>query len=304
VDVAVGDAVIEIRRILCPFDFSACAVRALRQAVRLGERYDATVVALHVIPTSLPAPGRLGALTNPALLDPHLHERTLADLRRFVAHAAGPKRAVEVEVRDGAPARLILQRAAELPADLLVLGSHGRGGFGKWVLGSVAQRVLRKARCPVLTVPAHGGLPRGPSLFGTVLWATDFSAPATAALGYALALAGEDRSPLLLVHVTAHEPEPGPPGAPSDPASELQQRAREWLCAAVPEEARDRSPVEAIVTAGKAHREIVRIATEKGAELIVMGAQGADALDRWVFGSTAEQVLHSAPCPVLTVRAG
>ena len=294
---------IELRRILCPSDFSGYSGRALQQALRIAARHGATVVALHVIPTSLPAPGRAGPLTNPALLDPDIHQRTAEELRR-VAARAGAHSPVEVEVREGSPARVILQRAAELPADLVVLGSHGRGGFEKWVLGSVTERVLRKARCPVLTVPARGTLPSGPALFGTVLWATDFSAPATAALDYAVALAGADRSRLLLVHVTAHEPEPRGPGAPPDLATELQQRAREWLRAAVPDDVRRRLPVEEIVTSGRAHREIVRIAAETGTELIVMGAQGADALEEVIFGSTAQRVVRSASCPVLTVRAG
>jgi nucleotide-binding universal stress UspA family protein len=294
--------VIQIRRILCPSDFSGHSGRALRQALRIAARHGSTVVALHVIPTSFPAPARIGALTNPALLEPDLHPRTLAALRRFIARA-DPKAPVEVEVRDGVPARTILQRAAELPADMIVLGSHGRGGFERWALGSVAERVLRHARGPVLTVPARGALPSGPLLFRTVLWASDFSGPATAALDYAVALADEGAR-LLLVHVTAHEPEPGPPGSPPDAATEMQQRAREWLCAAVPLEARRRIPVETIVTAGRAHREIVRIAAEKGAELIVMGAQGADALERVIFGSTAERVVRSAPCPVLTLGVG
>ena len=294
---------IEIRRILCPCDFSGYSGRALRQAVRIAAPCGATVVALHVIPGSLPGAARTGAITNPALLDPDARDRTRARLRRFVA-SAGAAVPVEVEVREGAPAQVILQCAAELPADLLVVGSHGRGGFEKWVLGSVTERVLRKARGPVLTVPARGALPAGPALFGTVLWATDFSTTATAALEYGVALAGPDRSRLLLVHVTSHEPQPGRPGAPPDLATELQQRAREWLCRAVPEDARRRLAVEAIVTAGKPDREIVRIAAERGAELIVMGAQGADALDHLIFGSTAQRVLRSAPCPVLTVRAG
>jgi nucleotide-binding universal stress UspA family protein len=295
--------VIEIRRILCACDFSGYSGRALKQAVRIAAPFGSTVVALHVIPGSLPAVARGGAITNPALLDPEARDRTQARLRRFVA-SAGPAVRVEVEVREGAPAQVILQCAAELRADLLVVGSHGRGGFEKWVLGSVTERVLRKARCPVLTVPARGALPAGPALFGTVLWATDFSGAATAALPYGVALAGPDRARLLLVHVTSHAPQPGPPGAPPDLATELQQRAREWLCGAVPEDARRRLAVEAIVTAGKAHREIVRIAAEAGAQLIVMGAQGADALDHLIFGSTAQRVLRSAPCPVLTVRAG
>jgi nucleotide-binding universal stress UspA family protein len=292
----------EIRRILCPCDFSGYSGRALRQARRIAARHGSSLTALHVIPARVPPSG--GFLTNPALLEPDVRERTLSALRRFVERAGPFALPADVEVCVGAPAQEILKRAAELPADLLVIGTHGRGGFEKWVLGSVTERVLRKARCAVLTVPARGTLPAGPALFGTILWATDFSAPSTAALEHAVSLARPDRSRLLLLHVVAHEAEPGKPGSPPDLATELQERAREWLRRAVSEEVRGACPVEEIVAVGKAHREITRVARERGAELIVMGAQGADALDQLVFGSTAQRVSRMAPCPVLTTRTG
>jgi nucleotide-binding universal stress UspA family protein len=293
----------EIRRILCPCDFSNYSARALRQARRIAERHGATVTVLHVIPSTVPASG-FGALTNPALLYPEVHERTLSALRRFVERAGPAVLPADVEVREGAPAREIVKRASELPADLLVIGTHGRGGFEKWVLGSVTERVLRKARCAVLTVPARGPLPAGPALFQTILWATDFSAPGTAALTYAVSFARLDRSRLILVHVTSHAPESGEPGSPPDLATELQERAREWLRKAVSEDVRALCTVEELVTAGKPHREIARLARERGAELIAMGAQGADALDLMIFGSTAQRVVGTAPCPVLTARTG
>jgi nucleotide-binding universal stress UspA family protein len=295
---------IEIRRILCPCDFSGYSARALRQARRIAERHGSSLTVLHVIPTAVPASGGFAALTNPALLYPEVHERTLAALRRFVERAGPATLPEDVEVREGNPAQEILKRATELPADLLAIGTHGRGGFEKWVLGSVTERVLRKARCPVLTVPARGALPTGRALFDTILWATDFSAPATAALEHAVSLARPDRARLLLVHVVAHAAEVREPGSPPDLATELQERAREWLRKAVPEEVRSACAVEEIVAVGKPHREIARLAREKGVELIVMGAQGADALDHMIFGSMAQRVLRMAPCPVLTARAG
>jgi nucleotide-binding universal stress UspA family protein len=296
--------VTEISRILCPCDFSASSRRALAQAGRVAERHGAALTVLHVIPTRLPAYGRFGALTNPMLLYPDIRPDTLDRLRRFVDGASPGRVPIQVEVRQGAPADEIVKRAAELPADLLVIGTHGHGGFEKWVLGSVTERVLRRARCPVLTVPARGRLPSGPALFRTIVWATDFSPPAAAALPYAVSLARAERARLLLVHVVAHEAEPGPPGSPPDLATELQERARECLRRAVPPEVRRECSVEEIVAAGRAHREIARIAREEGAELIVMGAQGADALDHLIFGSTAQRVSRTAPCPVLTTRAG
>jgi nucleotide-binding universal stress UspA family protein len=295
--------VIEIRRILCPCDFSAYSARALRQARRIAERHGATLTVLHVIPSTVPATGGFAALTNPALLYPEVHERTLSALRRFVERAGPAILRADVEVREGAPGPEILKRATELPADLLVIGTHGRGGFEKWVLGSVTERVLRKARCPVLTVPARGPLPVGPALFATIVWTTDFSPAATAALEYAVSLARPDRARLVLLHVVAHAAEVEP-GSPPDLATELQERAREWLRRAVSAEIRSACAVEEVVAVGKAHREIARIARERGAELLVMGAQGADALDQMIFGSTAQRVLRTAPCPVLTARAG
>jgi nucleotide-binding universal stress UspA family protein len=293
----------EFRRIVCPSDFSGASGRALGQAIRVARRHGSSLLALHVVPVGLPASARFSALTNPALLRPGIREETAKALRRFVERVGPAGLPVGVEVREGRPAEEIVKRAAALRADLLVIGAHGRSGFEKWVLGSVTERVLRSAHAPVLVVPARGALPAGPALFGTIVCATDFSPPADAALQHAVALARLDGSRLILVHVVAHASEAAP-GGPPDAAGELQERAREWLRRAVPADLRAHCAVEEVVAAGKPHREIARVAREAKAGLIVVGTQGADALDRLVFGSTAHRVLRAAPCCVLAVRAG
>lgn len=294
---------VEIARILCPSDFSSYSGRALRQAVRIAQHHGSTVTVLHVIPAWLPASGRFPALANPVLLYPHIREDTLAALHRFVQQPGPATPPIQAEVREGAPAEEIVKCAVESRTDLLVIGSHGHGGFEKWVLGSVTESVLRKARCPVLTIPARGPLATGAS-FNTILWATDFSPAATAALAHAASLARHDRARLLLLHVVAHEADPAPPGSPPDPATELRERARECLRRAVPEDLRSHCAVEEIVAVGKPHRQIARIARERRADLIVLGAHGSNALDSLIFGSTAQAVVRMASCPVLTVHGG
>jgi nucleotide-binding universal stress UspA family protein len=294
---------VEIRRILCPSDFSGASRRALQQAARLAQRHGSTLVVLHVIASTLPAGSRFSPLTNPALLYPGIRERTRAALRRFVERAGEFALPVEVEVCEGAPAEEILKRAAALPADLLVIGSHGRGRAEKWVLGSVTERVLRRAPGAVMTVPPRGPLSAGASRLGTILWATDFSPSATAALQHAVSLAYPDRARLLLVHVVPSA-ESGPPGVTREGAAALGEGPLDALRRAVSDDVRGRCTVEELVAVGKAHREILRLARENRADLIVMGAQGADALGQMIFGSTVHRVVRMAPCPVLSVRGG
>lgn len=299
-----------MRRILCACDFSGCSARALGQAIRVARAGGAALSVLHVIPTTVPASGGVASLPNPALLDPELCASVTAALGRFHARVAGegaPAVRTTVEVRTGRPADEILKRADELASDLIVVGSHGRSGFERWALGSVTERILRRARRPVLVVPSRGALVRERPRFRTLLWATDFSASAAAALACALRLASEGRPRLLALHVVRtrlHDlSRRGRSRAPEMP-DELVERARAALRGAVPREVRARCRVEEIVASGKAHAAILRLAAERGAELVVMGAQGSDALGRSLFGSTAHKVMRAAACPVLAARSG
>ena len=195
-------------------------------------------------------------------------------------------------------------------ADLLAIGTHGRSGFERLVLGSVAEKVLRKARCPVLTIPRRlpDAVPAGPVLFKQIVCAVDFSECSMHALKYALSLAQEADGRLTVVHVLTPDlvAQVGI-GEEHVSVAELQRHheaaAIKFLEEAVPENAKVYCKPESMLLRGKPWREILRVASERQAELIVMGVQGRGAADLLFFGSTTHHVVRQAECPVLTLRA-
>ena len=141
------------------------------------------------------------------MLTPVDRDRLLADTKAFIEAETAPGVATEAVVREGNTAAEILDQATTMSADLLVIGTHGRSGFERLLLGSVAEKVLRKARCPVLTVPPRlpDAVPSGPVLFKRILCAVDFSESSMHALKYALSLAQEADACLTVVHVIGAE---------------------------------------------------------------------------------------------------
>jgi nucleotide-binding universal stress UspA family protein len=296
----------EVRRILCPTDFSEFSQRAFAHATALAHWYGARLTLLYVSPV-MPAVGGFPPLVSSVALEPLSHRHTAGDLRAFAAPAAAAGVAADVAVRDGSPGSQILEEARESGADLIVMGTHGRGGFERLVLGSVAEKVLRKAPCPVLTVskPARDRAPHEPPELRSVLCATDLSLASAEALRSALSLARVARARVTVLHVVDWPQQEIPGHRFFDVAGyrrHLEQEALLQLQAAVPDDARERCAVREVVTAGTPWREILREAAEDEAEMIVMGVHGRNALDRLLFGSTAHHVVREASCPVLTVR--
>jgi nucleotide-binding universal stress UspA family protein len=213
---------------------------------------------------------------------------------------------VTVDLEEGPVVHEILQAAQSRAADLIVMGTHGRGGFEHLLLGSVTEKVLRKATCPVLTVPPGERQPAPSGAFKTILCATDFSDTATRAIAYARALAERSHGRLILVHALDW-PFGQMPRPPATPLAELlvsmETDADERLHKAVPDEHRHQCHVEQVVTRGRAPHDIVRLAKDQGADLVVLGVRGRGAINLALLGSTAHYVIREAACPVLTVRA-
>ena len=300
-------AKIEIRRVLCPTDFSAFSAHAFAHAVSMAAWYEAAVTVLHVLPDTVVPASELAYMANPMLLDPALREAIQADLSSLVAPARRVGLHAEGELREGKPAAEIVRVAQQLHADLIVMGTHGRSGFQRWVLGSVAETVLRRAPCPVLTVPALAPERPSPMLFKRILCATDFSPASEAAVSFAASLAEEADACLLLVHVldrsgAGARSESGADG--DGPRPDFECAARAQLRRALPTEAREWCTPEEIVTCGKVAPQILRLAAEREAGLIVMGVHGRSLLDLMAFGSVTHEVVREAACPVLTVRPG
>ena len=294
-----------LARILCPVDFSEFSRHALVSAVAIARQQHATVTALHVIPpvqVAYTAPG-MGAYAPYVYRAEDLREFQKT-LERFVDAVDYPIAAVSTEA---VVVDEILKRAAEMPADLLVMGTHGRTGFHRLILGSVAERVLFRTTCPVLTVPqrAPDVRPAGGRLFTDVLCPIDFSPSSLAALEFAQQLAG-DGARLRVLHVAERLPAwqlvPAmATGAPDDPLVVLQQM-REFMRGVIPAHLRRSARVEELVTEGDAGTEILRVAAEEHVDLIVMGAHAGRA-GLFGFGSTSHDVLHGATCPVLSLKA-
>jgi nucleotide-binding universal stress UspA family protein len=296
---------IAIQRVLCPVDVSDFSARALAHAVALARWYSAEVIVLHVY-TAIPAPASIAAgVAKPTLAETD-RQRTEEWVHSFAAPLLPSDVLSRVEIREGAAVAGILDAAEG--ADLVVIGTHGRGGFERLLLGSTTEKVIRKAPCPVLTVPpgTEDAALHVPDALKRIVCATDFSPSSDRAVEYALSLAQEADARLTLVHVLDW-PFLEQGASPLDQSlAAARQHVLDNLSAqlrlAVPDEARTWCEPEEVIVSGRPHREIVRLASEKAAGLIVMGVHGRGALDRAFYGSTTSQVVRHAACPVLTVR--
>ena len=303
---------IEFRRILCPIDFSDYSRHALTHAGAIARWYDAAITVLHVspvVPIAAYAPGT--PMHQSILLTPTERDAILEEMRRFAEDEIRGDAPIRFEIVEGHAAADILARSSSADCDLIVMGTHGRSGFERLVLGSVAEKVLRKAHCPVLTVPPRAGGPVPSEVFTRILCATDFSDCSIRALTYAMSLAQEADARLTVLHVIE---------LPMELSAETNETVRgglrtfweyvagaerergERLAALVPDSVRSACTVETVIAKGTPYREILRSAEAQRSDLIVMGIHGRGAADLLFFGSTTQHVVRQAACPVLTLR--
>jgi nucleotide-binding universal stress UspA family protein len=302
---------LDIKRIICAVDFSEFSERALEHALTIARWYDAVVTVLHVVDMRVEAP--VGAPLAPIALAPVplttlAPDQAAVQLRQLVEAVATPGVTVETVVLEGRPDTSILELANTMPADLLVLGTHGRSGFDRLVMGSVTEKVLRKARCPVLSLPP-GSRERAPTpvTLKSALCPVDFSESSMKALQCAVFLAEEADAHLIVLHVARPlaSAEATAYGRLDLPAAQLKYEGdiARRLADFVPSAARAYCTVEEQVTSGKPWREILRVAAEQRIELIVIGVRGRSSTDTTLFGSTTHHVVREATCPVLTIRS-
>ena len=295
---------IEIKRILCPIDFSDYSARALEFAVRLAAWYSAVLHVVHVMPP-LP-PSTVSALGEES------RQLALKNLALSVNGCWRADVAIEQELSESSDAAgRILERAETLDVDLIVSGSHGRTGLKRVLLGSVVESLLHRSRRPVLVVPGHLAthLRARPAGFSRVLCAVDFSAASLSGLAYALSIAEEADAQLTLVNVIEKPPELE--HSPLEPDFDIlryhadaEAKLLTKLRALIPDTAGDYCTVRTAVLEGSASREVLRLALVQDVDLIVIGVHGRNALDLAMFGSNSKDVVVKAQCPVLVVPAG
>ena len=302
----------KLEHILCPVDFSEISRQAFDRAVAIARADGASLTALHVLAT--PNATAIVPYVGPEALAPFPLpevdvERITQQMRSFLA-LNPPPFDVPCLVTEAADIHHeILDRARQLHADLIVIGTHGRSGFHRLILGSVTEKVLRKAPIPVMTVPpaAPDVVPAGREPFRRVLCALDFSECSMLGLQFAIEFAKQHNARLGVLTVVEFAPVGYDPYVgPETDLGALQSAAevviRDRLHGVVAAADRMAMDIEEMVVTGKAHRDVVRMANDWGADLIVLGIHGRTAVGRAFFGSTVVPVVRHAACPVLTVR--
>lgn len=298
----------DVRRILFPTDFSACAEGAYRHAAWLADRFGAELHVLHVVEDEL-APER----DWPEAAGTGHVRISLADVCEDLGlplpqsdEDAGPSDRVEVveaEVVGRAVPEAVLDYVADEDVDLVVMGTHGRRGWRRGALGSAAEAVTRRAPCPVLTVrpldaPGQGEWPPSHVLLAVDAASLEGGAVPPAAR-WAARLAVAYHAHLEVVHVTSPSA-----FAPGDSAG-VRSRARTALLALADDlraETESALPVTVTVRDG-APADAVRALTEEDRpHLLVVGTSGRSGVGRVLLGSVAEVLVRTAPCPVLVAR--
>jgi nucleotide-binding universal stress UspA family protein len=291
---------VAMRNILLATDFSQASEAALAHAARIARRYDAKMFVAHVIRPDVYQ-----------LVPPEAASVTLEQTRRYAEQQmaglliSGRLRDIphQVVVGTGELWPVLSELLGQHDIDLIVVGTHGRTGVRKLLLGSAAEEIFRLASCPVLTVGPKVSAPEsdalGPDALSRrrFLYATDFTAHSERAAAYAVSLAQENQAHLTLLHVVQENGEVSPHNR-ARMVEYFTKQLRELL----PAEAEMWCEPEIIVEFGEPADTILKVARESRAEVIALGVRRAGTFPGHLPPATAYKVVCQAHCPVLTVR--
>ena len=303
------------RRMLVPLDGSKTAESALPYARALAERLDADVELLEVVD--------LGGISGSASADEvaklnNLHASRKPDEYLTQVAKTFPQGRARFRVERGTAASIIIDEAAADKETLIIMASHGCSGIHRWLLGSVAEKVLRGTSNPLLLIRASEKAPaEGQATLGSIVVPLDGSKLGELALAPALELARSLETEVVLVRAyefpaTAYyRADDFPSGAaafiPSyaELVEEMSREAREYLDVKVKEiSAREPVRVRAEIIEGPAAERIIDLARNAAGSLIAMSTHGRSGLKRWILGSVTEKVARHAESPILIIRAG
>jgi nucleotide-binding universal stress UspA family protein len=285
---------ITLKNILFATDFSPAADAAVPLAIQIARRYGAKVYGVHVNRIddyTAAAPNAWAAMAEAAEKETKEDAGRLNDQLQSIEH--------EVVIGEGKTWEVMSDLIEQKEIDLVVLGTRGRTGLGKTLLGSVAEQILRQSQCPVLTVGPHVNLWSGEfAKMREILYATDLAADFPIAAPYAVSLAQENQAHLALLHVI-EDPKAGDLVNSSEVVEFKERKLRQL----VTQQARLWCHPTYIVEHGPTAEKILDVAKRRHTDLIVLGARPAKGLATHLNIGTVHKVVSQAECPVLTVRA-
>lgn len=287
-------------RLLVPVDFSVQSRQAVKFAGRLAADMGSAVDLVFVVE---PVPQYAGLEYTPATLDrTEITQEAQEELERWARREVPKGVSVEILIRYGRGSAEIVNTATQRKTDLIIIPTHGYSGVRRALLGSTTEQVLRRAPCAVLTLRSRT-TPKRRVAVKRILVAVDFSTGSRQALAYAGAFALRQKAELIVFHTVLSGPVPRRMGGfARGLEAETLKYARTDLARIVKELVPAEVTVRQELIVGIPRDEIVRAASQRNADWIIMGTHGRRGLERWVMGSTAELVVRHAPCPVLVVR--
>jgi nucleotide-binding universal stress UspA family protein len=278
---------IQLRNILYCTDFSEAASHALPYATEFAQHFGSKLYGLHVHAPDASPGEALGEFDK---------AQATEKIRNQIGKLPGIQ--TEILIKEGDLWSFVSTAIQEKQIDLLVMGTRGRTGIKKFLLGSAAEEIFRRATCAVLTVGPHApSQPARRDKISEILYAVDFSPESLAAAPYAISLAQEYQANLTLLHVIA-----APKAGDLITTEQLQSSTEKRLHELVPAGSELWCKPHCIVGQGPAADEIVSIAAHRNADLIILGVRRPHGAATHLPIATAHKVVSHAACPVLTVR--
>lgn len=280
----------EPRKILCPVDLSPVSDGILKWAALFARTFSAPLEVLYADWWEPPRYFTEAQIQQLSRQEQESEEALRTELETLAKAALGDPASYDITVVEGHPTERILERSKESMAGLIVMGSHGRTGMARLRLGSVAEDVVRASACPVLIVKSAADVEHVPAI-RNILCPINFTSLSRRSLELASELAAAFGATLWVAHATDHE---------EMQVEEVRQRVCNW----VPKEVRGRCQMSEVVRRGHPAEQIILMAREHSADLIVMGAQHRPFLEFTTLGTTAERVMRHSLTSVLMIPAG
>jgi len=296
---------LKIKKIMVPTDFSEASKQSLPYAEAFAKQFNASVTLVYVAPARVAAElSRAGIVLEEKLA----LEKAQESLKQLRAREFSASLPVETMLITGAPYVEINNAAKDLNSDLVILSTHGRTGLKHFFLGSTAERVVRHAPCPVLTIREQAVRIKfpddAPCGFKRILVPIDFSDASHQALSYGAAFAERCGAEITLLHVVELPayPELGYAHVPMKEAEQKKSALATLELAPLELGENARLVKSSLVRVGNPAQEILEEAARQNSDLIVISTHGHSGLRLLLLGSTTERVVRHAACPVLVVR--
>jgi len=295
---------IKIKQILVPTDFSKLSIRAIDMAMILSREFHAYLNIVHARVLYTDDPSRIkDEIEDLKRYEKKVDDEISAKIKTLPEKAKTPQKINHDVIQDYSVVPSILEYIVDKKTDLVVMGTHGHTGLKHFLLGSVAEMLIRYALCPVLTVHSQTKIVREPK---RILVPFDFSDLSKKAFHYAVNFARKFKSQIDLLYVIDTDVHPALYSwglkSVSQLIPDIKERVSDSLDEIIKNERASNLKINRHFIDGKPYREIVKFSKKHCNDLIIIGTHGRTGVDKFLLGSVSEKVIRLAQCSVLSIK--